>query len=279
MQTNLTVIVLTHNEELNIEECLRSLVPLKCRIVVVDSGSSDKTLEIVQNHKVEIYNHEFNNYGDQRNWAQQNTGIETDWVLHIDADERLNKLLCENIINVLMDNSNSEIDGYLISRRTIFMGKFIRYGGHYPVYHNRMFRIDKGMCETRLYDQHFIVDGIVEKLSGDIIDVTDDLDDWFNRHMKWAEMEAEQILGKNKKNKLVESKLGGTPIERRRWMKNNLYYKMPLFLRCLIYFGYRYFVRLGVLDGYKGLIFHFLHGFWYRFKVDTCILKKKLNWV
>tara|TARA_B100000686_G_C16623441_1_gene880489 strand:+ start:138 stop:977 length:840 start_codon:yes stop_codon:yes gene_type:complete len=279
MQTNLTVIVLTHNEELNIEECLRSLVPLKCRIVVVDSGSSDKTLEIVQNHKVEIYNHEFNNYGDQRNWAQQNTGIETDWVLHIDADERLNKLLCENIINVLMDNSNSEIDGYLISRRTIFMGKFIRYGGHYPVYHNRMFRIAKGMCETRLYDQHFIVDGIVEKLSGDIIDVTDDLDDWFNRHMKWAEMEAEQILGNNKKNKLVQSKLGGTPIERRRWMKNNLYYKMPLFLRCLIYFGYRYFVRLGVLDGYKGLIFHFLHGFWYRFKVDTCILKKKLNWV
>ena len=178
-----------------------------------------------------------------------------------------------------MDNSNSEIDGYLISRRTIFMGKFIRYGGHYPVYHNRMFRIAKGMCETRLYDQHFIVDGIVEKLSGDIIDVTDDLDDWFNRHMKWAEMEAEQILGKNKKNKLVESKLAGTPIERRRWMKNNLYYKMPLFLRCLIYFGYRYFVRLGVLDGYKGLIFHFLHGFWYRFKVDTCILKKKLNWV
>ena len=279
MQTNLTVIVLTHNEELNIEECLRSLVPLKCRIVVVDSGSSDKTLEIIQNHKVEIYNHEFNNYGDQRNWAQQNTGIETDWVLHIDADERLNKVLCENIINVLMDNSNSEIDGYLISRRTIFMGKFIRYGGHYPVYHNRMFRIAKGMCETRLYDQHFIVDGIVEKLSGDIIDVTDDLDDWFNRHMKWAEMEAEQILGKNKKNKLVESKLGGTSIERRRWMKNNLYYKMPLFLRCLIYFGYRYFVRLGVLDGYKGLIFHFLHGFWYRFKVDTCILKKKLNWV
>ncbi|MQG18978.1 MAG: glycosyltransferase family 2 protein [SAR202 cluster bacterium] len=279
MQTNLTVIVLTHNEELNIEECLRSLVPLKCRIVVVDSGSTDKTLEIVQNHKVEIYNHEFNNYGDQRNWAQQNTGIETDWVLHIDADERLNKVLCENIINVLMDNSNSEIDGYLISRRTIFMGKFIRYGGHYPVYHNRMFRIAKGMCETRLYDQHFIVDGIVEKLSGDIIDVTDDLDDWFNRHMKWAEMEAEQILGKNKKNKLVESKLGGTSIERRRWMKNNLYYKMPLFLRCLIYFGYRYFVRLGVLDGYKGLIFHFLHGFWYRFKVDTCILKKKLNWV
>ena len=279
MQTNLTVIVLTHNEELNIEECLRSLVPLKCRIVVVDSGSSDKTLEIVQNHKVEIYNHEFNNYGDQRNWAQQNTGIETDWVLHIDADERLNKLLCENIINVLMDNSNSEIDGYLISRRTIFMGKFIRYGGHYPVYHNRMFRIAKGMCETRLYDQHFIVNGIVEKLSGDIIDVTDDLDDWFNRHMKWAEMEAEQILGNNKKNKLVQSKLGGTPIERRRWMKNNLYYKMPLFLRCLIYFGYRYFVRLGVLDGYKGLIFHFLHGFWYRFKVDTCILKKKLNWV
>ena len=278
MSLNLTVIVLTYNEELNIEECIRSLSPFDSRIVVVDSGSKDKTLDILKKYKVEIYHHEFNNYGDQRNWAQQNTDITTEWVMHLDADERLTKSLCENIINVLKTDCNNEIAGYLISRRTVFMGKFIKYGGHYPVYHNRMFRVSKGMCETRLYDQHFIVNGKVEELSGDIIDVTDDLNDWFNRHMRWAEAEADQIMLENKSSQLLEGKFAGTPIERRRWLKNNLYYRMPLFIRCVVYFTYRYFLRLGILDGYTGFVFHFLHAFWYRFKVDTYILKKKFNW-
>lgn len=278
MPLNLTVIVLTYNEELNIEECIRSLSPFDSRIVVVDSGSKDKTLDILNKYKVEIYHHEFNNYGDQRNWAQQNTDITTEWVMHLDADERLTKSLCENIINVLKTDCKNEIAGYLISRRTVFMGKFIKYGGHYPVYHNRMFRVSKGMCETRLYDQHFIVNGKVEKLSGDIIDVTDDLNDWFNRHMRWAEAEADQIVLENKSSQLLQGKFDGTPIERRRWLKTNLYYRMPLFIRCVVYFAYRYFLRLGILDGYTGFVFHFLHAFWYRFKVDTHILKKKFNW-
>ena len=278
MPLNLTVIVLTYNEELNIEECIRSLSPFDSRIVVVDSGSKDKTLDILNKYKVEIYHHEFNNYGDQRNWAQQNTDITTEWVMHLDADERLTKSLCENIINVLKTDCKNEIAGYLISRRTVFMGKFIKYGGHYPVYHNRMFRVSKGMCETRLYDQHFIVNGKVEKLSGDIIDVTDDLNDWFNRHMRWAEAEADQIVLENKNSQLLQGKFDGTPIERRRWLKTNLYYRMPLFIRCVVYFAYRYFLRLGILDGYTGFVFHFLHAFWYRFKVDTHILKKKFNW-
>ena len=278
MPLNLTVIVLTYNEELNIEECIRSLSPFDSRIVVVDSGSKDKTLDILNKYKVEIYHHEFNNYGDQRNWAQQNTDITTEWVMHLDADERLTKSLCENIINVLKTDCKNEIAGYLISRRTVFMGKFIKYGGHYPVYHNRMFRVSKGKCETRLYDQHFIVNGKVEKLSGDIIDVTDDLNDWFNRHMRWAEAEADQIVLENKNSQLLQGKFDGTPIERRRWLKTNLYYRMPLFIRCVVYFAYRYFLRLGILDGYTGFVFHFLHAFWYRFKVDTHILKKKFNW-
>jgi len=276
MGLNLTAIVLTYNEELNIEECIRSLLPVNCRIVVVDSGSEDRTKEILKKFKVEMYYHEFTDYGSQRNWAQSNTEINTDWVLHLDADERLTKELCTSIINVV-NNDIKDIAGYLISRRTVFLGKFIRYGGHYPVYHNRLFRRSKGMCETRLYDQHFIVDGTVKPLRGDIIDITNNLRNWFNRHMKWAEMEADQILLKNKSPNLVKGKFSGTPIQRRRWLKTNLYYNMPLFVRCLVYFMFRYFVRLGILDGYKGLIFHFLHAFWYRFRVDVHILHKKLK--
>ena len=168
---DLTAVVLTYNEEMNLEECLNSLVPLNCRIVAVDSGSKDKTIDILKNFDVDIYHNEFHNYGDQRNWAQQNTGINTEWVLHLDADERLTEKLRENVFNALTNISDNELAGYLISRRTIFMGKFIKHGGHYPVYHNRIFRLSKGSCEVRLYDQHFIVDGKVKPLDGDIIDV------------------------------------------------------------------------------------------------------------
>ena len=274
---DLTAVVLTYNEEMNLEECLRSLAPLNCRIVAVDSGSRDKTVDILQNFDVEIYYHEFNDYGGQRNWAQRNTGIDTEWVLHLDADERLTEKLCKNIVSTLNNKSDNELSGYLISRRTMFMGKFIKHGGHYPVYHNRMFRLTKGQCETRLYDQHFIVDGMVQQLEGDIIDVTNDLKIWFERHMKWAEREAAQVLLKSKNSKLIQGRFTGTPIERRRWLKNNLYYKMPLFIRCFGYFMFRYFLRMGILDGYKGFIFHFLHAFWYRFKVDIYIVKKKFD--
>ena len=274
---DLTAVVLTYNEEMNLEECLNSLLPLNCRIVAVDSGSKDKTIDILKNFDVDIYHNEFDNYGDQRNWAQQNTGINTEWVLHLDADERLTEKLRENILNALTNTNDNELAGYLISRRTIFMGKFIKHGGHYPVYHNRIFRLSKGSCEARLYDQHFIVDGTVKPLDGDIIDVTDDLKVWFERHMKWAEREASQVLLKSRSSKLVQGKFTGTPIERRRWLKNNLYYKMPLFFRCLVYFVIRYFFRMGILDGYRGFIFHFLHAFWYRFKVDIYILKKRFN--
>lgn len=274
---DLTAVVLTYNEEMNLEECLRSLAPLNCRIVAVDSGSRDKTVDILENFDVEIYYHEFNDYGDQRNWAQRNTGIDTEWVLHLDADERLTEKLCKNIVSTLNNKSDNELSGYLISRRTMFMGKFIKHGGHYPVYHNRMFRLTKGQCETRLYDQHFIVDGMVQQLEGDIIDVTNDLKIWFERHMKWAEREAAQVLLKSKNPKLIQGRFTGTPIERRRWLKNNLYYKMPLFIRCFGYFMFRYLLKMGILDGYKGFIFHFLHAFWYRFKVDIYIVKKKFD--
>ena len=126
MGLNLTAVVLTYNEALNIEDCLRSLLPLDCRIVVVDSGSNDQTLNILKTFNVDTYYNEFKNYGDQRNWSQQNTNIKTEWILHLDADERLSKELCKNIINVFNSGSNSQLDGYLISRRTLFMNKFIR---------------------------------------------------------------------------------------------------------------------------------------------------------
>jgi len=166
------------------------------------------------------------------------------------------------------------VDGFLVARRVVFMGRWIRHGGMYPVYHHRIFRRGKGRCEERLYDQHFIVYGNTKIISGDLIDlVTTDIDTWTQRHIRWAGLEvAEQFNISNQQNELrVSPKLMGSPIERKRWARTSVYYHLPLFFRALGYFLYRYFLRLGFLDGPQGLIFHVLQGFWYRFYVDAKI--------
>src|SRR5262249_45398527 len=155
---------------------------------------------------------------------------------------------------------------FLVSRRTVFMGRAIMHGGHYPAYHLRLFRRHKGQCEDRLYDQHFIVDGPVRQISGDLIDViTSDLTVWLVRHARWGAAAAQEMMARGDagENRLLGRRTG-TPIERRRWLRSSVYGKAPLFFRAFAYFFYRYFIRLGFLDGREGLIFHFLQGCFFR---------------
>jgi glycosyltransferase involved in cell wall biosynthesis len=276
MFLDLTIVVLTFNEELNIAECLQSLRSLECEVFVVDSGSSDRTTEIAEQHGTSVVDHAFENYGTQRNWAQTSLPIRTEWVLHVDADERLTPELQQSIQGALTDPPD-DVDGFLLRRRTVFMGRWIRHGGHYPSYHARLFRKHKGRCEDRLYDQHYIVQGKVEKLPGDMIDNTPDLTAWTLSHARWAGMEArEQMEGDDQSGRLI-GKPFGTPIEKRRWLRQRVYNRVPLFIRPFLYFGYRYVLRLGFLDGRAGLVFHFLQGCWYRFQVDALILESKIR--
>src|SRR5262249_46652403 len=133
-----------------------------------------------------------------------------------------------------------------------------------------------GRCEERPYDQHYYVSGAVGKLSGDLLDViTADISVWIARHTAWGIAEArEQLTVKETRPaNRVQGSLTGSPIERRRWLRTSLYDKAPLFLRVFAYFIYRYFFRLGFLDGVEGLIFHIMQGFWFRFYVDAKIFE------
>jgi len=149
----LSVIILTLNEEVNLPRCLESLQALRCKLFIVDSGSIDRTLEIATRNGAAVANHPFENYAAQRNWALDNLPFETEWVLHLDADERLTPQLV-NEINEVLEKPPADVAGFLLRKRTIFMGKWIRHGGHYPSYHLRLFRRHLGRCEARLYDQH-----------------------------------------------------------------------------------------------------------------------------
>ena len=271
----LSVIILTYNEEANLPACLESLKDLDCEIFVVDSGSIDRTVEIATAAGAHVVEHPFENYAAQQNWAQQNLPISGEWVLHLDADEHLTSELVREMNQVLQEPLH-EIDGFLLRRRTIFMGRWIKHGGHYPSYHLRLFRKGRGLCEDRLYDQHFLVNGRVRRLKHDYFDVLmSDLSTWTLRHIRWAELEARELMTNPNGGHRVHPTLFGNPIERRRWLRESLYARLPLFARAFFYWFYRYFIRLGFLDGKEGLIFHFLQGFWYRFLVDAKIYEAR----
>jgi len=274
MKRSLSVVILTHNEERNLPDCLKSLAGLDCDIFVVDSGSTDRTKEIALAAGAKLAEHPFENYAAQRNWAQQNLPIESGWLLHLDADERLTAELRDEIAALFgPENSRrlAEADGFMLRKRTIFMGRWIKHGAHYPSYHLRLFRKSHGACEERLYDQHFVVKGKIATLEHDYLDVLcADLDSWLARHLRWAELEARELMRRDADDNSprVHAAPFGNPIERKRWLRNGVYNRSPLFARALLYWFYRYILRLGFLDGKEGFIFHFLQGLWFRLLVD-----------
>ncbi|MCB9316619.1 MAG: glycosyltransferase family 2 protein [Lewinellaceae bacterium] len=267
----LSVIVLTFNEEKNIEACLDSLKALaSVPVFVVDSYSTDQTMALLNSRAVTVAQRAFENYAQQRNWAQANVPFDTEWVLHLDAGERLT-LEMANWINNSFD-SDSKANGFMFSRRTYFMNRWIRYGGHYPNFHLRLFRRAKGHCEAKAYDQHFVCEGKVEKVPAgiDLMDqVANNLREFTASHTRWALAEAQERAMNSGSEGEVLARLNGTAIERRRWLKTRLFDRSPLFMRAFFYFFYRYFIRLGFLDGRPGLIFHFLQACWFRFLVDA----------
>lgn len=269
-----TILLLTYNESANLPACLKSLEEVNVPIFVVDSYSTDNTLDILTSHGIKYVQHPFENYAKQRNWSQENNPYKTEWVFHLDAGERFTSELVA-WLNTSFDPKGA-VDGYMFSRRTLIFGKWVKYGGHYPNFHLRLYRWQKGNCEDKVYDQHFVVNGDSKtvKAGVDIIDTV--MDSWQSfsiGHARWSVFEAIEILAATEEKGEVKPKLFGSPIEQRRWLKNNVFQKSPLFLRAFLYFFYRYFLRLGFLDGATGLAFHLLQGFWFRFLIDAVVLE------
>jgi hypothetical protein len=272
---SITVIILTHNEELNISRCIKNVKKITNNIVVIDSFSNDLTKKICIKNNVRFFQNKFINQGIQFNWALKNIKISTEWIMRIDADEFMTENLINEISNINYKNKN--INAFSLNKRIYWMNRWIKYGGVYPMTITRIFRKGKAKYEE-FTEEHLIVDGKINHLTYDIIEDNkkNNITFFTKKHLTTGIGEMNEFF-KKKTNNSIKKKLLGVKAERTRWLKINLYNNTPLFLRCLLYFLYRYICRFGFLDGRSGLIFHFLQGFWYRFLIDSMIYEKEIN--
>ena len=282
MDLKLLAIILTFNSETSITKVIESCRQIADRILVVDSFSSDQTVNLATSLGCEVVQHKFENYSSQRNWAQVYAKLEPEnWVFHIDSDEIISPELAQSICMAIAD-APEEIDGYLIRRLSYFLKHPIKFGHINPSWHLRLFKASKGFCEERLYDQHFVVRGKTKHLQGLLLDLQlTTIENWTASHNRWSSAEALEVFLQAQTEKIQDqtlpASLQGDLRMQKRWLKNNLYYRSPPLLRAFLFFIYSYFFRLGFLDGQAGLIYHILQAFWFRFLTDSKIIEMHLN--
>jgi glycosyltransferase involved in cell wall biosynthesis len=268
--SDLTIVILTLNEEKHIERCLASAFQVARRVLVVDSFSTDQTVTIAQLLGAQVWQHEFKNHAAQLAWALENLPIDTEWVMRVDADEVISPALAKEI-PARLSAAVSPINGFMVPLYVRFHGATIRHGG-YPQWQLRIWRRGKAEIEQRWMDEKIVVQGDVRRMRNEYTD--DNLNNiawWTNKHNGYSTREAIDLL--NRKYGFLPVAADGSALTRQarytRWLKDNLYVHLPLGARAFLFFAYRMIFRLGILDGRGGFVFHFLQGFWYRFLVDV----------
>jgi len=260
MKDNLTAIILTFNEEVHLERCLCNLQKLTNNILVVDSGSFDKTQEISKKFGAKFLKYPWpGSHSQQLRKVINEFEFSTDWQLRIDADEYLSDALIDEI-KTEINKDNQCFDGFYLKRQNIFFGKKLRFGGMKATHIIRLWRTNKAKSDNNLMDEKIIIDNdSVGTLNNFFYDHNlKPFSDWCYKHIDYSYKEALQSIVYSQK-KSFSSK------------EKYYYYKLPIFLRPIIFFIYRYIFRLGFLDGLQGFIWHFFQGLFYRFLVDVQI--------
>jgi glycosyltransferase involved in cell wall biosynthesis len=262
------VILLSFNSESTLGATLARVQSIASEVFVVDSYSKDSTVELAQSFGATVVQHPFEHYGAQRNWAIDNLPITQPWQLHLDADELIDDRLAAAILAL---TDEQEHQGFFLPRYVRFLGRVMRHGGMSPTWHLRLFRTGVGRCEDRKYDQHYILKaGTTGKLPGVMIDdIRMPLTEWTARHNRWSDGEIAELDAGETSGRLTPD-ARGNPAQRKRYLREK-YNRLPLFVRPFALFIYRYFIRLGFLDGTEGFIFWVLQTFWFRFLIDAKI--------
>ena len=267
-----TVIVLTRDESIHLARLVKSFDGVPCRFVVVDSGSTDGTMDLARKLGATVCTHPFENHARQFNWALDTIPVHTPWTMRMDADEYLLPDLAAEMA-ARLPTAAPGIGGFLIRRRIYFWGRWIRHGGYYPTWLLRIWRTKWGRIEDQMMDEHVVLkEGRILRMRRDFVDENlKGLGFWTDKHNRYADRELLDLL-----HPTETGSLSGQPGLRRR-LKLSWYARFPIFMRAWLYWVYRYFLRLGFLDGLPGMVFCFLQAFWYRFLVDAKLYEQKLE--
>jgi len=274
---DIAVVVLTYNEEIHIRRCLENIRQFSDRIFVVDSFSTDRTVEIAKEMGAVVAQNKWeNNHAKQFNWGLDHLPFDSKWILRLDADEYLYpETIAE--IRELIPTLPDDVTSLSMPRALVWMGNTIRFGTG-KVILTRFFRRGFGRSEEKLMDEHIVTSsGRNLQLKGAFVDDNlNDLSWWAHKHVNYAVREAVDLL--NIEYGFLEQGSETSNLNRQAACKRNRkcrYARLPLFWRSFAYFLYRYFLRGGFLEGKRGFLWHFLQGWWYRTLVDAKVFEIK----
>lgn len=247
-----STIIPTLNEERHIQRAITSVAGLG-PVFVVDCGSTDATRTIAERFGATVVEHPWEGYSAQKNWALANLPLQTPWVLCLDADEFLTARLQSEIRAAV---ATTELAGFYLARRNIFLGRMLKHANWYPDYQLRLFRVGRGRFEERLVHEHVIVDGTAGFLRTPLMhENLNGIDAFQRRHERYASLEAQEILQARRNQIQAEgrSRFFGSWPERRRALKTRVWYRLPG--RPAIRFFWMYVIKRGFLDGRQGLVY------------------------
>jgi glycosyltransferase involved in cell wall biosynthesis len=259
MSVPVSVLVPTLDEELNLPACLASL-EWADEVFVVDSFSADRTMQIARAWGAQVVQHPFENYSRQKNWALDTLPFRNDWVLIVDADERVTPALRDEIAAVV---PTSPYHGYYLNRRFIFLGVWIRHAGWYPSWNLRLFRHQHGRYDDREVHEHVVLDGPAGYLRHDLLhDDQRGLEAFVARHNRYSTLEAAARFKAQQgapDRARLPLRLLGAPVERKRYLRERIWPRVPA--KPLVLFAYMYVLRRGFLDGRAGLALCLFHAY------------------
>jgi len=249
-----SILILTFNEEMNLPACLTSVV-WSDDIVVFDSFSSDRTVDIAKAAGARVFQRAFDDYGSQREAARVSVEYKYPWVLALDADERVDDELREEIIALMSSPSAVNHVAYRVRRKDHFMGRWIKHSTLYPSWFIRLYRHQAVRYEPRTVHEYPEITGPVGELNGHLIhhSFNKGLADWVHKHIRYAGLEARENLRHVASCSIDWAGLFSfDPVRRRRTLKG-LSFRLPF--RPLLRFIYMYVLRRGILDGYSGFTY------------------------
>ncbi|UTA68982.1 glycosyltransferase family 2 protein [Emticicia sp. 21SJ11W-3] len=275
--SDISFIILTYNESVHLRRLLSKIVGINAPVFVIDSGSTDDTVAIAEEFGAVVKVNTFENHPKQWDFALKNCLISTPWIIGLDADQYPSEELLHKLKTFSDIEVPADVNGIYFNRHNYFQGERLKYGGYRNFYMLKMFRNGKGWSDlNENMDHRFIVEGksIIWKNEVLIEDnlKEHDIDFWLTKQIRYSNLTAQEEFQRKKglRGQTLTPNLLGNPDERTAFLKK-IWWNLPLFIRPMIYFFYRFVIRLGFLETTSGRLFHFLQGFWFRFLVDAKI--------